>query len=153
MVVRIAGSEAISSLRIRHEAPGVAIRLPRSGQAIANILFGGVNPSAKLPVSLARNENDLPHPQIAGLGLAPQPGAGGDTTFVYACAYAGLRARASGQSVFSVKNTVAALVRTASLRREASACAAARLSFGFTAAAAHENDDAEQNGQNPADHP
>jgi beta-glucosidase len=44
--------------------------------AIANILFGDVNPSAKLPVTFASSENDLPHPQIPGLNLAPQPDAG-----------------------------------------------------------------------------
>jgi beta-glucosidase len=47
------------------------------GPAIANILFGDVNPSAKLPVTFAKGENDLPHPQIAGLNLATEPGAGG----------------------------------------------------------------------------
>jgi beta-glucosidase len=47
------------------------------GPAIANILFGDVNPSAKLPVTFAKSDNDLPHPQIPGLNLAPQPGAGG----------------------------------------------------------------------------
>ena len=46
------------------------------GQAIANILFGDVNPSAKLPVTFAKSDNDLPHPQIPGLNLLPQPGAG-----------------------------------------------------------------------------
>jgi beta-glucosidase len=46
------------------------------GPAIANILFGDVNPSAKLPVTFAKSENDLPHPQIPGLNLLPQPGAG-----------------------------------------------------------------------------
>jgi beta-glucosidase len=46
------------------------------GQAIANILFGDVNPSAKLPVTFAKSDNDLPHPQIPGLNLLPPPGAG-----------------------------------------------------------------------------
>jgi beta-glucosidase len=46
------------------------------GPAIANILFGDVNPSAKLPVTFAKSDNDLPHPQIPGLNLLPQPGAG-----------------------------------------------------------------------------
>ncbi|SPE42205.1 Beta-glucosidase (fragment) [Candidatus Sulfopaludibacter sp. SbA3] len=46
------------------------------GPAIANILFGDVNPSAKLPVTFAKSENDVPHPQIAGLSLMPPPGAG-----------------------------------------------------------------------------
>ncbi len=34
----------------------------RGGEAIAKILFGGVNPSAKLPVTFAKTEADLPHP-------------------------------------------------------------------------------------------
>ncbi|MDP9051646.1 MAG: glycoside hydrolase family 3 C-terminal domain-containing protein, partial [Acidobacteriota bacterium] len=37
------------------------------GQAIANILFGRVNPSGKLPVTFAATEADLPHPRVAGL--------------------------------------------------------------------------------------
>jgi beta-glucosidase len=47
------------------------------GPAIANILFGDVNPSAKLPVTFAKSDNDLPHPQIPGLDLVPPPGAAG----------------------------------------------------------------------------
>ena len=35
----------------------------RGGEAIANILFGDVNPSAKLPLTFARSEADLPHPK------------------------------------------------------------------------------------------
>ena len=37
------------------------------GQAIANILFGTVNPSAKLPITFAKSEADLPHNTIFGL--------------------------------------------------------------------------------------
>ena len=37
------------------------------GQAIANILFGRVNPSAKLPVTFAASDSDLPHPKVPGL--------------------------------------------------------------------------------------
>ena len=37
------------------------------GQAIANVLFGRVNPSGKLPVTFAATEADLPHPQVTGL--------------------------------------------------------------------------------------
>ncbi len=32
-------------------------------EALANILFGDVNPSGKLPLTFARTEGDLPHPQ------------------------------------------------------------------------------------------
>jgi beta-glucosidase len=37
------------------------------GQAIANILFGRVNPSGKLPVTFAATEDQLPHPKVSGL--------------------------------------------------------------------------------------
>jgi beta-glucosidase len=37
------------------------------GQAIANVLFGRVNPSGKLPVTFAAAEADLPHPHVTGL--------------------------------------------------------------------------------------
>jgi beta-glucosidase len=42
------------------------------GEAIANILFGDVNPSAKLPVTFAKSDADLPHLTING----PAQGAG-----------------------------------------------------------------------------
>jgi beta-glucosidase len=38
---------------------------------LANILFGDVNPTGKLPVTFPKADTDLPHPQIAG--LAPRP--------------------------------------------------------------------------------
>jgi beta-glucosidase len=38
-------------------------------QAISDILFGDVNPSGKLPITFAKSEADLPHPQIQGLEL------------------------------------------------------------------------------------
>jgi beta-glucosidase len=41
-------------------------------QALANILFGDVNPSGKLPVTFAKTEADLPHPIVPGLkGAGP----------------------------------------------------------------------------------
>jgi beta-glucosidase len=47
----------------------------RGAEALANILFGDVNPSAKLPVTFAQSDADLPHPKIAGIELLPPPGA------------------------------------------------------------------------------
>ena len=41
----------------------------RGGEAIANILFGDVNPSGKLPVTFARSEADLPHSQVPGSSI------------------------------------------------------------------------------------
>src|SRR5207248_8492083 len=49
----------------------------RGAEAIANILFGAVNPSAKLPITFARTEADLPHPRVPGTDLAPEPDGGG----------------------------------------------------------------------------
>jgi len=49
----------------------------RGAEAMANILFGDVNPSAKLPVTFAKSDADLPHPEIPGIKLVPQPAAGG----------------------------------------------------------------------------
>ncbi len=42
--------------------PGIA-----GGQAIANVLFGTVNPTAKLPITFAKTEADLPHARIFGM--------------------------------------------------------------------------------------
>lgn len=41
----------------------------RGAEALANILFGDVNPSGKLPVSFAKFDSELPHPQIPGSDL------------------------------------------------------------------------------------
>ena len=41
-------------------------------EAVANILFGRANPSAKLPMTFPRTESDLPHPKLA----TPPPGTG-----------------------------------------------------------------------------
>jgi beta-glucosidase len=49
----------------------------RGAEAIANILFGDVNPSAKLPLTFAKSEADLPHPQLIG-----QPSPASDTDMV-----------------------------------------------------------------------
>ena len=48
----------------------------RGAQAAANILFGDVNPSAKLPVTFPKSDADLPHPQIPGFDLIPGGGRG-----------------------------------------------------------------------------
>ncbi len=40
-------------------------------QAIANILFGDVNPSGKLPITFAKRDEDLPHPKVPGVELLP----------------------------------------------------------------------------------
>jgi beta-glucosidase len=49
-------------------------------QAIANILFGEVNPSGKLVLSFAKNEADLPHQEVFGAAiiaaLPPAPAGG-----------------------------------------------------------------------------
>ncbi len=45
--------------------PGIA-----GGKAIANLLFGTVTPSGKLPISFPKSERDLPHERIFGI-VAP----------------------------------------------------------------------------------
>ena len=52
--------------------PGVA-----GGQAIANLLFGTVNPSGKLPITFAKTEADLPHPKVFGLEETAKPAVHG----------------------------------------------------------------------------
>ncbi|MBT9330802.1 beta-glucosidase family protein [Paracidobacterium acidisoli] len=38
-------------------------------QSLANLLFGQVNPSGKLPVTFAKSDDQLPHPEVPGIGL------------------------------------------------------------------------------------
>ncbi len=48
----------------------------RGGEATANLLFGAVNPSGKLPVTFPKSEADLPHPVLPGTTPgAPHSGA------------------------------------------------------------------------------
>ncbi len=41
------------------------------GQAIAHLLFGEVNPSAKLPVTFAKSDSQLAFPEVPGIDLKP----------------------------------------------------------------------------------
>lgn len=44
----------------------------RGAEALANIIFGDVNPSGKLPVTFPKSEADLPHPTLAGMQYVPE---------------------------------------------------------------------------------
>ena len=45
----------------------------KGADAVANILFGDINPSAKLPMTFPKSDADLPHPKL----VIPPPGAQG----------------------------------------------------------------------------
>lgn len=49
-------------------------------QALANLLFGKVNFSAKLPATFPRSESQLPHPQVTGIDLPMIEGKDGSKT-------------------------------------------------------------------------
>jgi beta-glucosidase len=44
----------------------------RGSEAAANIIFGDVNPSGKLPVTFPKSEADLPHRTLAGMQYVPE---------------------------------------------------------------------------------
>jgi beta-glucosidase len=55
-------------------------------QSLASVLFGDVNPSGRLPVSFAKSDDQLPHPQVPGLktsgpGSLPESGFRKETPF------------------------------------------------------------------------
>ena len=52
----------------------------RGGSAMANILFGDVNPEGRLPITFPRSEADLPHPVLPHPPSAPQ-GASQDVAY------------------------------------------------------------------------
>jgi beta-glucosidase len=54
---------------IDHVKGAIELWYPGIGgaQALANILFGEVNPSAKLPATFAKDDAQLPHPVVPGL--------------------------------------------------------------------------------------
>ncbi len=43
-------------------------------QSLANILFGDVDPSGRLPITFAKDDAQLPHPQVPGLTAETEPG-------------------------------------------------------------------------------
>jgi beta-glucosidase len=53
----------------------------RGGEAVANVLFGKVNPSGKLPISFPAGEDQLPRPRIPGSDLKLSLFGGNDPLF------------------------------------------------------------------------
>lgn len=55
-------------------------------QSLASVLFGDVNPSGRLPITFAKSDDQLPHPQVPGLktsgpGRLPEAGFQRETPF------------------------------------------------------------------------
>ncbi|MGC1158855.1 MAG: glycoside hydrolase family 3 C-terminal domain-containing protein [Acidobacteriaceae bacterium] len=46
-------------------------------QSLANILFGDVNPSGRLAITFAKTDDQLPHPEVAGMDLIAHPATAG----------------------------------------------------------------------------
>jgi beta-glucosidase len=75
-IVVIENGGPVSMPWIEHVKGVVEMWYPGIGgaQALANILFGEVNPSGKLPVTFAKDESQLPNPVVPGLqGVPPGP--------------------------------------------------------------------------------
>jgi beta-glucosidase len=75
-IVVIENGGPVSMPWVDHVKSVVEMWYPGIGgaQALANILFGDVNPSGKLPVTFAKDESQLPHPVVPGLeGVPPGP--------------------------------------------------------------------------------
>ena len=75
-IVVIENGGPVSMPWVEHVKGVVEMWYPGIGgaQALANILFGDVNPSGKLPVTFAKDESQLPHPVVPGLeGVPPGP--------------------------------------------------------------------------------
>jgi beta-glucosidase len=65
-IVVLESGDAVVMPWIGQVSAAVATWFPgiRGGEAIANILFGDVNPSGRLPVTFPKSEADLPHPKL-----------------------------------------------------------------------------------------
>ena len=51
----------------------------RGAEAVANVIFGDVNPSAKLPMTFPKSEADLPHPTLVKPPSESVPNTGSTT--------------------------------------------------------------------------